>query len=104
MSPSVVNSTRVLPEPVVLYCAKHQILSQLKTAVDLAETHFHPVNHLSVGVETDPDVEEDFLVIDVSVAMDADEVLRRKQAYTRAWLNAAPADQRERIRLLYHIL
>lgn len=104
MDLSVANHERVLPEPVIGYCSKHQLLSQLNTAIRLAELHFDPVNDLRVGVEADPDADDDFLVIDVSLAMDADEVLRRKYAYTRDWVNSTPAEGRERIRLLYHIL
>ena len=58
MQLSVANQDRVLPETVALYCAKHQLLPELQTAIRLAELHFHPVSDLRVGVETDPDPHE----------------------------------------------
>jgi hypothetical protein len=101
---SVADRNLTLTEPVLRYCAKHQLLPHVETAIRLAETHFHPVHELCVGVEEDPEIEDDYLVIDVSVAMGSDEVLRRYDAYTLAWIDSAPQEKREKICMLYHIL
>lgn len=70
----------------------------------LAESAFHPVLDLNVELETDPETDEKGLVVEVRVSMAIQEVLRRKRAYTRQWIDAAPADVRSRIRLFYDII
>ncbi len=100
MSGSLAVVDRVYSEPVQWYCDKHRLLPYLRTAVRLAEIHFAPARDLGVSVDIDPETEEEKLVIDVSVATDIDDVLRRKRAYTRDWISSAPLEAGEKICLL----
>ena len=87
---SAITLERDLSGPVYQYSLRHHLLPHLQTALGLAESHFSPIQNLDVSVDTDPETDEEKLVIDITLAMEIDDVLGRKQAYTRDWINAAP--------------
>jgi hypothetical protein len=93
---------RAIPGDVLEFASQRQLLPHLERALRLAESTFLTIRQLSMGVEADPDSDEQYIVIDVTMDLEADEVLRRDDAYTRAWVASTPPDVRSHIRLLYH--
>jgi hypothetical protein len=94
---------RTLSPAVAAFCAREGLLEHLRRAMALADSCFGP-SALAVEVETDPETDEEALVITAVLPMPADEVLGRKREYTRRWVESAPPAAREKIRLLYDIV
>jgi len=93
-----------IPLEVSEFCVQHGIMSHLETAIRLAKLHFAPYRELRVGVESDPEVDDAAVVIDVTLEMEVNEVLQRKQDYTRDLVASTPPNAREKFRLLYDIV
>jgi hypothetical protein len=70
----------------------------------LARESFDPVRRLHAELETDPDTDEERIIVEVGVEMPVDEVLERNALYTSQWVARAPLEVRQRIRRLYNIL
>ena len=93
---------RAIPADVLEFASRQQLVPHLERALRLAESTFAAIRQFGIVVEEDPDSDERYIVIDVTVDLDADEVLRRDEAYARAWVASTPPDVRSRVRLLYH--
>ena len=92
-----------LPADVAAFCAREGLLEHLRRALDLATACLRP-SAMAVELEADPEIDEEVVVITAEVVMTGDEVLRRKQEYTRRWIASAPPTAREKIRLLFDIV
>ena len=100
---SLTTSERPIPHSVTAYCEIHNLLAYLKVAISLAEATFDPVYNLRIGVEADPETDEEAVIIDVSVTLGVDEAVSRKGEYTRRWVESVPPEVIGRIRLLLDI-
>ena len=100
MPPTVAPYT--IPEEVARYCAANQLTPYLKTALRLAEEVFAPIQRIEVVLEPDPEVDEEYVVIDVWLDLPVDETITRKQLYTRRWVASIPPSVIGRIQLLPH--
>ena len=92
-----------LSPDVEAFCIREGLLEHLRRALALADSCMRP-SALSVELEADPETDEEAIVITAVVSLPADEVVRRTQAYTRRWIESAPPDARDRIRLLFDIV
>jgi hypothetical protein len=92
-----------LSPAVVAFCTREGLLEHLRRALALAESRLRP-SALVVELEADPETDEEAVVITAVMSTSADEVLRRKQEYTRRWVESTPPAARERIRLLFDIV
>jgi hypothetical protein len=99
-----VTATHVVPDEVAQYCAAHQLSAALETALRLAEETFAPVRRLEVTLEPDPEVNAEYVVLDVWPGLSAAEAFSRKQRYTHQWVRSVPPSVVGRIRLMLHPL
>jgi len=61
---------------------------------------FQTSSGVRVGVETDPETDEEAVVIDVAADLTPDEAVARKREYNRRWVAAVPPDVIGKIRLV----
>ncbi len=99
---STALSDQLLPPDVAEFVARHELLGHLRTATCLAESAFAPVRAIEFVLERDPESDEEWIAVDVTVADDVDDVLVQNADYTRQWVAVAPPDVRSAIRVLYH--
>lgn len=82
------------------FCVEHNLAPHLQEALRIAEAVLQPVRPPVVELDVDPETGDEWLYISVPVAGTVDDVVRRKLAYTAQWVDAAPWDKREKIRLM----
>jgi hypothetical protein len=91
-----------IPKEVARYCTANHLTPHLETALRLAEECFAPVQRIEVVLEPDPEVDAEYVVIDVWTNGSVDEAVSRKEQYTRRWVASIPSWVIGRIRLLSH--
>jgi hypothetical protein len=94
---------QVTPE-IVEFCSRERITSYLPTAVNSAEKNFPTISELKIEVEQDPETEEEWLVLNVAIRGEVDEVLNNYDNYVNYWVSTVPWPERQKIRLLYNII
>jgi hypothetical protein len=95
---------QVVGDEVYDFCTKNNVGRYLGLAVELARATFSSITKLETRLQEDPEADHisQRIVIDVTVSQDTAKTLAEKRAFTRQWVELAPADVREKIRLLYH--
>lgn len=91
-------------QDILRFCSQEAILQYLFIAVDLIERCFSSVQKLELQREQDPDTEEEWLVFEVIIQGEVDDVLGDYDKYTDAWVSLVPWPERSKIRLSYHII
>jgi hypothetical protein len=89
-----------LPREVTIFCEKRNLLSHLGVALRLAARLFDVSHDPRVTLETDPETDEQSVVIDIAAPMEVDEAVERVREYTRQWVQSAPPDVLGLIRLV----
>ena len=95
--------TLLSPE-ILQFCSRHEILPYLAVAIDLIEKSFPSIFNLKIYPEQDPETEDEWLLLDLTLQGEVDEVLDNYDAYTDRWICSVPWPQQEKIRLSYNIL
>jgi hypothetical protein len=95
--------TEISPD-LVHFCRQHDILTRLPVALALVEQCFSSIQGLELVSEEDPETGEVWLVIDVTVHNEINEVLAQYDTYTDQWVAAVPWPDRSKIRLAYNIV
>ena len=102
MSP--VAAPYTIPAEVAQFCATHHLASHLETALRLAEEVFAPIQRIEVVLEPDPEVDEEYLIVDVWPRLSPEEAFSRKPRYTREWVRSVPPSVIGKISLILHPL
>lgn len=97
------SPTLQIPSSVARFIGLHGIAAWVGAAADLAIRVFPCVQSLGARLQSDPDTDEERVIIDVTIDSDMDGALAAKKAYTREWVQLCPPESRDRIRLLYHL-
>jgi hypothetical protein len=92
-----------IPQDVRGFCESRGILDYLGLAVRLAAQTFEPTGEPSVTLETDPETDEEAVVIDVASPMDVHEAVERELLFTRKWVESVPPDVIGTIRVILNI-
>ena len=82
------------------YCDSHKLTFSLHEALRLVGGVFPDSSCVRVGVEADPESDEDAIVIDVAADLTPDQAVARKREYTRRWVAAVPPEAIGKIRLV----
>ena len=85
------------------FCAKKGISLYLKRALNTIYTCFPSIKKLDLFPEQDPETEEQWLLIDITVDGTVDEILQYYDNYIDRWVSSVPESVREFIRLSYSI-
>jgi len=104
----MVVSRQVLPispelAPVVPFCERHGILSHAQTAVDLVKQFFPPPAALAVRLETDPDTDEESLVIHVTIQDEVDHFVDMFDRCKSQWVQSIPSQALALIHLSFAV-
>jgi len=83
------------------FCVQHDLMEHLSAALRLVSECFDLVKELSVRLQHDPDVGDEWVVIDAAVRGERQEVRTSYHRYLQAFVAAVPAAQREKVRLFY---
>jgi hypothetical protein len=94
----------VCPPDVREFCDHRGIVNYLHLALRLASQTFDLVGDPRLTLETDPETDEEAVVIDVSSPMSCEEAVERKLEYTRQWVGSIPPDVIGTIRLVLGIV
>ncbi len=86
------------------FCSRRGISQYLLRALTLTEQHFRSVRQISTETEQDPETGEKWLILDVMIEGDVDDVLDNYDNYTDAWVASVPWPERDMIRLSYNII
>jgi len=94
---------QITPE-IIEFCSRQRITSYLPTAVNSVERNFPTISELKIEVEQDPETEEEWLVLNVTIRGEVGEVLNNYDKYINYWVSTVPWPERQKIRLLYNII
>lgn len=86
-----------LPPDALRFCAAHDLMPSLHHTIQLAEAVLRPVGPVRVELMVDPETGEEWLDVMVPVAGSVEDVVRRKQEYTRRRSECAPFSTLEKI-------
>lgn len=91
----------LISDEVLSFCSRWQIFSYFQRALRLAQQSFLDLTKIEVKVESDPESEDEWLVIVVQVHGEIGKVLSMYDGYTRKLIRTVPWPARDRIRLIY---
>src|SRR5215213_2737552 len=93
-----------LTSAVVEYCTREGLMPELQTAIGLARKHFELSDVPTVQLEQDPELDSDYLVLELRIQGHTPEIVAAHKRFAREWATTVPWPKSERIRLTYDIL
>lgn len=91
----------LLSDEVLAFCSRWQVFSYFQRTLRLAQRSFIDLTNIAVNVESDPESEDEWLVIVVQVHGEIGKVLDMYDGYTKKLIREVPWPARDRIRLIY---
>ena len=79
------------------------LINYLQTAFDIIYQSFPLIREVRLLQEQDPETDEEWILIDIAVDGDIEEVLDSYDDYVKKWVSSTPSSVRENIRLSYSI-
>ena len=92
-----------LSDELANFCSAHGLLSYIPVAVELIERCFPSLQELRLLHEQDPETDEEWLVLDITLQGDEEPVLEANDRYTDSWVAAVPWEIQQKVRLSYNI-
>lgn len=83
---------------------KKGLRQYLQTAFDIIYQSFPLIRELRLLQEQDPETDEEWLLIDITVDGEIEEVLDSYDNYVKKWISSVPSSVRKNISLSYNIL
>jgi hypothetical protein len=90
----------LLSDEVLSFCSRWQIFNHFQRALRLAQQSFLDITNIEVQVESDPESEDEWLMIVVQVHSEIGKVLDMYDTYTKGLVRVVPWPARDRIRLI----
>jgi hypothetical protein len=97
------ESGSVLNAEVLDFCAREDIGKELDAAIELARTHFCITAGPVVQLEQDPELDNYYLVLEITIRGDTAEIVAAHKEFARQWSSMVPWPKSERVRLVYDI-
>lgn len=91
------------PEKVREFCVRHGILDHLRTAIELAQKNFPPIDNLTVSMWKDPLEGTEKARISVTVRSSLDDASAGDWRFLGQWTQAVPLPERDLIGFTYTI-
>jgi len=82
---------------------KKGLRQYLQTAFNIIYQRFPSIRDLRLLQEQDPETDEEWLLIDITVDGEIEEILDGYDGYVKKWVSSVPSSVRENIRLSYNI-
>lgn len=92
------------PKEVIQFCEELGILRYLGKALDLIKTCFSPIEGPAPRLAQDPETEDRWLVLDITVEGEVEDVLKKYDNFINLKVKSIPWPERDKIRLAYNIL
>ena len=89
---------------VLQFCRKHGLMKYLSDAIKLIENCFLSIQEFHIEVEKDPETEEEWLTLAVTIQGEVDKVLKDYNGYISLFVSKVPWPERDKIRLSYNIV
>jgi hypothetical protein len=86
------------------FCQRHGVLQYIPEALKIIKCSFSNINTIYTELLQDPDSNEQWLVINVEVKGEIEDILDMYDKYTGEWVSRVPWPQRGKIRLSYIII
>jgi len=94
----------VLSQEVIQFCSHHRIFGYLQLAVNLVHECFPSAADVSVEMESDPESDDEWLLMTAQLRERIEAVLRQYDTYTRRFIGSVPWPQRNKIRFNYDLV
>lgn len=99
----------ILPTPpshplLYLVDVPNDVKQHLVKAISLVNKYFIEALTMDVHWEQDPETDEEWIVLEVTIEDKIDQVLEKYDQYSDEWVSSVPWPEREKIRLSYNIL
>jgi hypothetical protein len=92
-----------IPDDVLKYCESWGLVPDLYAAFRIAEEAYAPAKGWKIAMEPDPEIEDEYVVIDVVTSGNLDEVLQKQDTFMHRWSRAANPEATWRIRVLWTV-
>lgn len=86
------------------FCEGHGIQRYLQSAISLAKEYFPFIQELTLEVEGDPESNEEWVTIDITVEGNIEEIIENYDNYISKFISIIPWPEREKIILSYNII
>ncbi|MBI5560182.1 MAG: hypothetical protein HY883_02795 [Deltaproteobacteria bacterium] len=86
------------------FCLKHGLKEYLSSAIKLIKKCFPSIQEFHTEVEKDPETEEEWLTLAVTIRGEVDEVLKDYNDYISLFVSEVPWPERDKIRFSYNIV
>lgn len=91
-----------LPDEVAAFCRRQCLEPYVQMASDLVKKCFSP-QEIAFEMEVDPETGEDWLVVNITVQGNRQDVLAAYRSYSYEWVRSVPWPQRNLICVSYDI-
>ncbi len=88
----------------ILFCAKRSLIKYLGLAEMLIREHFTTVRKISFSVEYDPETSDQWVIADIEVYGEIDQVIAWEDEFVKEWVATVPYPERNKIRLSCDII
>ena len=88
----------------ILFCAEHTLIKYLGLAEKLIKEHFTTVRKISFSVEYDPETSDQWVIADIEVYGEIDQVIAWEDEFVKEWVATVPYPERNKIRLSCDII
>lgn len=96
----VINQT----DETILFCAERSLIKYLGLAEMLIKEHFTTVRKISFSVEYDPETSDQWVIADIEVYGEIDQVITWEDEFVKEWVATVPYPERNIIRLSCDII
>ena len=86
------------------FCAAHSIGPYVETAIALAQQAFRSMKDMKVYIDDDPEIDGEWIIINVTVQQDVDDFLKDCDRCVALWATDIPNSTLKFIRLSYDIM
>ncbi len=86
------------------FCSQNGILQYVRPTISLIEKCFPTLKEYHLEIENDPESDEEWLTIDITVEGEVKEILKNYNSYITMFVSEIPWPEREKIILSYNIL
>jgi hypothetical protein len=102
--PTVAPVDVKISEEATAFCEVHSLKGHLLKAVELAKKYFSSLAAITADVEQDPESDEKWITLIVTVSGTADSILASYNDYSSEWVSSVPSPDRYAIRISFNII